>query len=294
MQVSSPPKSDENKASASSKVTALELALAYAPDDLPPQYSDLYTGFKYSGTYAGRNIEKIHALGGLDGSLGAATSECFGGSTGVKHALVCSGFYVVHSLGGNDGTTPGVVPGSCETDGPLGALAVLRAFAARGVHATLYCEPHNGPVLRAGYDAMLQHYDAAAPAMAARLRTHTRCLRDGAGDGGWRSVPDSPFLDTYAETFPDETAPPARLDSLRCRSLACAIELSNAMSVAWDTDMPGPVDCLFALERLGCPYRNIRGVDISEHTEPIDALWFVNGRMSTHRMQRKFHATEQT
>ena len=151
IQASSNAKPRGAHATASSKVTALELALAYAPEDLPPKFSGKYSGFKYSGTFAGRNIEKIHALGGLDGSLEAATTACFDTNT-VKHALICSGFYVVHNMGGNDGSTPGVVPGSCETDGPLGALAVLRAFAARGVNASLYCEPHNGPVLRAGYE----------------------------------------------------------------------------------------------------------------------------------------------
>ena len=30
---------------------------------------------------------------------------------------------------------------------------------------------------------------------------------------------------------------------------------------------------MFALERLGAPYRNIRGHDLSEHTEKIDCLW---------------------
>ena len=151
IQASSNEKPQGAHTKASSKVTALELALAYAPEDLPSKFSDQYSGFKYSGTFAGRNIEKIHALGGLEGSLEAATSACFGTNT-PKHALVCSGFYVVHNMGGNDGSTPGVVPGSCETDGPLGALAVLRAFAARGVNASLYCEPHNGSVLRAGYE----------------------------------------------------------------------------------------------------------------------------------------------
>ena len=111
--------------------------------------------------------------------------------------------------------------------------------------------------------------------MADRLRTYTRCLRDGAGDGGWRSAADTTFLKTYAETFPEKKAPPSALDSLRCRALMCAMELSQAMEAACGKTMPSPVDCLFALERLGCPYRNVRGADISAHTEPIDALWFV-------------------
>ena len=144
-------KPSEARATASSKVTALELAIAYAPEDLPSKYSDRYSGFKYSGSFAARNIEKIHALGGLDGSLEAAITAVFE-TKAVGHVLICSGFYVVHSMGGNNGSTRGVVPGSCETDGPLGALAVLRAFAARGVKVSLYCDPHNGPVMRAGYE----------------------------------------------------------------------------------------------------------------------------------------------
>ena len=36
---------------------------------------------------------------------------------------------------------------------------------------------------------------------------------------------------------------------------------------------PGAIDCLFALERLSAPYCNIRGHDLSMHTEPIDCLW---------------------
>ena len=124
------------------------------------------------------------------------------------------------------------------------------------------------------HKAMLKHYDTAAPAMADRLRTHTRCLRDGNGDGGWRTEADPSFLKTYTKTFPQEKSPPA-LNSLRSRSLMCAIELREAMASAWGEGLAVPVDCLFALERLGCPYRNVRGVDISAHTEPIDSLWFV-------------------
>ena len=78
-------------------------------------------------------------------SLEAAVLACFAGPRRPEHVLVVSGFYVLHGRGGS------VAAGSCETDGPLGALALLRAFAARGVRASLYCEPHNGPVMRAGY-----------------------------------------------------------------------------------------------------------------------------------------------
>ena len=150
--LSSSPKPSEDRATASSKVTALELAIAYAPEDLPPtKYSDRYSGFKYSGSFAGRNIEKVHALGGLDGSLKAAVTTVFK-TRAVGHVLICSDLYVVQSMGSKDGSTPGMALGSCETDGPLGALAVLRAFAARGVRMSLYCDPHNGAVMRAGYE----------------------------------------------------------------------------------------------------------------------------------------------
>ena len=102
-----------------------------------------------------------------------------------------------------------------------------------------------------------------------------KLLRDGAGDRPG-TTSDTAFLDTYAETFPEEKSPSLLvLDSLRGRALVCAMELREAVRVAWGPAMTSPVDCLFALERLGCPYRNIRGVDISAHTEPIDALWSV-------------------
>ena len=149
---------------ASERVRAMEIAIAMSPEDYRAHTSGAGQegGFRYSGSFAGRNIEKIYALGGLEGSLEAAVLACFAGPRRPEHVLVVSGFYVLHGRGGNPGTEPGVAAGSCETDGPLGALALLRAFAARGVRASLYCEPHNGPVMRAGYEAMLRHYDAAA------------------------------------------------------------------------------------------------------------------------------------
>ena len=57
------------------------------------------------------------------------------------------------------------------------------------------------------------------------------------------------------------------------------LALGAAVAAAWGSDAEagaeaaGEIDCLFALERLGAPYRNIRGADIAAHTEPIDALW---------------------
>ena len=134
---------------------------------------------------------------------------------------------------------------------------------------------------------MLRHYDTASPVMAARLRSHTRCLPDGADEAtffSWSSSTSdrSVFRRTYAQVFPDDISPP-RLDSLRARALMSAMELREGMRVAWGEAAPGPVDCLFALERLGAPYRNIRGLDISAHTEPIDALWFVMTTLTRNR-----------
>jgi hypothetical protein len=264
---------------ASERVRAMELAIVMSPEDYRAHTagSGREGGFRYSGSFAGRNIEKIYALGGLEGSLEAAVLACFAGPRRPKHVLVVSGFYVLHDHGGNPGTEPGVAAGSCETDGPLGALALVRAFAARGVRASLYCEPHNGPVMRAAYEAMLLHYDGggASPAMAARLRSHTRCLPDAPD----RPVPGedaAAYRAAYAAVFGTEAAgmPPGP-EAVRCRAVRCAASLGAAVAAAWGDEaaqLP-PIDCLFALERLGAPYRNIRGADIAQHTEPIDALW---------------------
>ena len=275
---------------ASERVRAMEIAIAMSPEDYRAHTSGAGQegGFRYSGSFAGRNIEKIYALGGLEGSLEAAVLACFAGPRRPEHVLVVSGFYVLHGRGGNPGTEPGVAAGSCETDGPLGALALLRAFAARGVRASLYCEPHNGPVMRAGYEAMLRHYDAAADdgsghdggggaarAMAARLRSHTRCLPDAPD----RPVPGedtAAYRAAYTSVFGGEAAGvPHQPEAVRCRAVRCAASLGAAVAAAWRDEPvpPPPIDCLFAVERLGAPYRNIRGVDIAKHTEPIDALW---------------------
>ena len=129
----------------------MEVGIAFSPDDfraycagpnLPHPLSRISRGFAYSGSFAGRNIEKIYALGGQEGSLEAAVSAFFLALRArVRHVLVCSGFYCLHNFGSFN---PGSGAGSCETDGPLGALALVRAFAARGVRVSLYCQPHNG------------------------------------------------------------------------------------------------------------------------------------------------------
>ena len=80
----------------------------------------------------------------------------------------------------------------------------------------------------------------------------------------------------YAELYPH--APEPVPSSLRSRTVRTCYEVGRALSdTKWgDTkwcEPVGRVDCLFALERLAAPYRNIRGHDIGVHTEPIDALW---------------------
>lgn len=283
------------------RVTAMELASVFSPADVKAYLArtgvtlpSVCKGFAYSGSYAGRNIEKMYELGRLEGSLENAVQACFRNGK-AKHVLVTSGFYVLHTHGGNDAKHPGIQAGSCETDGPLGALALVRAFACRGVYVSLYCEPHNGPVLRAGYAAMVGFYDEAAPAMAARLRSHTRCLPD-ATDGTAEAV-SAEFAATYATLYPEDPIPTSA--SLRSRAARSSFELGKSLMSAWGLEStpsgsqdgvkprkiprtqlvsgtdsaPGRVDTLFAIERLSAPYRNIRGRDIGADTEPIDALW---------------------
>ena len=65
---------------------------------------------------------------------------------------------------------------------------------------------------------------------------------------------------------------PPELRDLEARALCVADGLRASVETAWEaTDTPA-VDCLFAIERCGVPYKNIRGRDISAHTEPIDSL----------------------
>ena len=75
----------------------------------------------------------------------------------VKHVLIVSGFFVLHDLGGM--SNPDIASGSCETDGPLGAMALARAFASQGVRVSIFCDQHNGPVMRAAYQAQIAYVD---------------------------------------------------------------------------------------------------------------------------------------
>ena len=44
------------------------------------------------------------------------------------------------------------------------------------MHVSLYCEPHNGPVLQAGYEAMMRYFEALDPAIGREFRELSRCL----------------------------------------------------------------------------------------------------------------------
>ena len=238
-------------------VRQLEVAIALSPTDVlnhrdtVPELAEI-EGYTCSGSFAGRNIDNFYLTalkGKVPCSLSGAVHACFGdgaASSGVKHVLVTSGFFVLHELGA--APVSGIHAGSCETDGPLGAMALLRAFAMRGVHVSLFSEPHNGPVMRQAHAAMLQWMDRLDPAMSERLRRFVRLVE--------------------CDGRPYQGAP------LREQMLAQCADLNAAVGRAWPADQhPGPIDCLFALERLGAPYKNIRGLDISAHTEPIDCIW---------------------
>lgn len=265
------------------QVKAMEIAIAFSPDDWRQLKSSLRQdstascqGYIKSGSAAARNIEMLYTRSEASGvlpHLAPAVQACLGEC--VKHVLVCSGFYVLHSLGGV-AQTEFVRGGSCETDGPLGALALVRAFASRGVNVSLYTGEYNGPVIRAGYDAMMEYFGALDPDVAAQLKRHSRCLPF---ETSAQATPSNPQVTRalnqhYSAVFDEpEGQIPQDYSELRYRMLRSVLELKNAVETAWGDEDPGPLDCLFACERLGAPYRNIRGHDISEHTEPIDCLW---------------------
>ena len=176
------------RATTSATLRALELAVAFSPSDFAsyratsatPSALPKTAGLEYSGSHAARNIEKIYAAAeraGMPCSLESALDCCFGEPAPLRHVLVCSGFFVLHGRGG--AATPGLddAAGTCETDGPLGALALLRALVARGAAVSLLRDAHNGPVFCAAYDAMLSYVEAeAGGAPAALLRERSRCL----------------------------------------------------------------------------------------------------------------------
>mmetsp|Transcript_66314 Transcript_66314/g.183619 ORF Transcript_66314/g.183619 Transcript_66314/m.183619 type:complete len:368 (+) Transcript_66314:1-1104(+) len=148
----------------------------------------------------------------------------------------------------------------------------VRAFALRGFYASLFCDAHTGPVIKAGYDAMLQYFASVNGQVADELRRFSRCLpfvsdMDPASEG---EADKDAFKRLHSDLFFGEMPDPA---ALHYRALRLCSQLASALKAAWGDSFPGEVDCLFALERLGMPYRNIRGRHIGEHTEPIDILW---------------------
>ena len=183
-------------------------------------------GFRHAGSSCGRHVEKLYVEGRLQGSLERAATALFDGT--VKHALVVSGFYVLHDR--LEGAT-----GSCETDGPPGALAVVRALCARGVQTSLYCDAHNDPVLESGL----------------RLHDSVLCNHEARRRG------------SIKEPLPLRRRP------RRCRSTW------RRSKAPWTRPgrQADEVDALVAVERLSEPYRNIRGNDLAAHTERVDVLW---------------------
>ena len=116
----------------SDAVEAMEVMIAMSPEDYAAGGGEKGLGFAYAGSYAGRNIEKIYAAGGLRGSL----ERCVARALDCDHALVASGFFVLHDRGGHDGTARGLAAGSCETDGPLGAAAAVASAPDAGAAST--------------------------------------------------------------------------------------------------------------------------------------------------------------
>eukprot|EP00929_Paragymnodinium_shiwhaense_P081106 TRINITY_DN42371_c0_g1_i3.p1 TRINITY_DN42371_c0_g1~~TRINITY_DN42371_c0_g1_i3.p1 ORF type:complete len:376 (+),score=66.55 TRINITY_DN42371_c0_g1_i3:82-1209(+) len=257
-------------------VLSIERSIVFAPDD----YKEYVGGgcssssYAYSGSYAGRNIEKMYATAKAKAvlpTLAEAVHRCFSEATGVRHVLIASGFFVLHNHGAVV-STPAIAPGSCETDGPLGALALLRAFAFRRIHVSLFNDRHNGPVLQQAYDTMLEEVREVDPQLHADLSQYSRCLpfvSDEEEDGE-----DLAALSREAFGEDGDADIPVRK-----RALRTVLNFKKALREAWGGEGALlPVDALFAIERLGAPYRNIRGKDISEHTEPIDCLWSMLSR----------------
>eukprot|EP00435_Cladocopium_sp_Y103_P039639 s505_g10.t1 len=91
---------------AAARVKAMEIACVFSPDDYrkyleevgPSADGELAKGFQYSGSYCGRNIEKIYQKAvahGVDPSLSEAVTVF----KQAKHALVITGFFVLHQKG---------------------------------------------------------------------------------------------------------------------------------------------------------------------------------------------------
>ena len=247
--------------------TALETSIVLSDLDahrFPSTLCPLSATFPKSGSSAGRNVEKMYAHSIATGKrchIEDAVWSCFEKKR-VKHVLIVSGFFVLHDLGGM--SNPDIASGSCETDGPLGAMALARAFASQGVRVSIFCDQHNGPVMRAAYQAQIAYFEKLDSGVAGALRGSRGALDDISDSVA--SIDDALLAHTYGS---DDAH-----SELRKRALAVALGLKGAVERAWsDAADICTIDCLFAIERLGAPYRNARGKDISEHTEPIDALW---------------------
>lgn len=179
--------------------------------------------------FRGRNIEKIYekaVCSGVVPSLGAAVEVL----RPLRHVLVITGFFVLHQRGA---AGPCGHLGGGETDGPLGALAVLRALVARGGRASLFCDEHNGPVVARAYEAMLSFFEASDQGFHARLLSHSRCLS---------------FVkatEAYPEEVKEQVFGQKALGSLELRSLSCCVQLARALTDAWGEVT---VDGLFSLE----------------------------------------------
>lgn len=240
----------------------MEIACVFSVDDYkayaqlgPVIDGELAMGFKYSGSYCGRNIEKIYQKAVQHGRA-PSLFEAVTTLQKASHVLIITGFFVLHQKGAEG---PHGDLGGCETDGPLGALAVLRALCARGVRASLFCDVHNGPVIKKAYDSMMEHFREADEGFWSRLQSHSRCLPFVSAE---KPLPEA----AKAEVGDKE------MSTLEERSWCLSARLGDALRDAWG-DNAGRVDALLSLERLGAPYRNIRGRDIGQHTEPIDCLY---------------------
>ena len=108
----------------------MEIAIAMSPDDYRAHTSGAGRegGFRYSGSFAGRNIEKIYALGGLEGSLEAAVLACFAGPRRPEHVLVVSGF----------GTGLGITSNTTAAMNSLPSHWVDHAAALRSVSRQIF------------------------------------------------------------------------------------------------------------------------------------------------------------
>ena len=189
-------------------------------------------GLHVAGSFADANIEKMSSWVGLKDHSKPRFAVVL--STEVKHVLVCSGFYV-HNYGGNEGQQDGIQAGSCETDGPLGALALVRAFASRGVYVSLYVATTAPCWLGTKlYCATMTRRRRQWPLPS----DHSRCLAD-ATDGAAEASAE--FL-LHTQGFAPMTR--CRRPSLRSRAARSSFELGG--SQPWQGERMFPLSTLFS------------------------------------------------